>query len=514
MRPRRTGAARTVVHNENGMIDALIQRARTRLVLNEALAQTAFAAAVFAGGVALVLIVGTRLLEWWPLAFFGFAGAVAGLWRGWRAVPTLYAVAVKLDENAGLADSLSTALHFTSHESGSPEFEEAQRRQAENAARSVDLALALPFTMPRAVYAMAGLAVLASSLFILRYTMGKGLDLKAPITEVLFEDLAAGKVAKQSRGYMDPLRRSKLEAAESLLAKLGVPINPDEKEMPDAALDKAIEDALDTTGPRGEKGAKGEGGKADDGKAGNGLDKAADGDPMDGKKSDGAADQNQGQSPSGQQGTPGDKGNSKTGNGENSSSLLSKLKDAVQNMLSKGQEGKSGGQKQQGQQQQQQAKSDKAGEKGSSGKGQEQQGQEQNGAQEGEANGESQEGQQAEGKAGSKSAQQSAQSGSGVGSQDGAKELRAAEQLKAMGKISEIIGKRAATVTGETTIEVQSGNQQLRTAYSDKSATHSEADSDVSRDEIPVALQSYVQQYFQQVRKPAAPAPAKAKSEK
>jgi hypothetical protein len=96
-----------------------------------------------------------------------------------------------------------------------------------------------------------------------------------------------------------------------------------------------------------------------------------------------------------------------------------------------------------------------------------------------------------------------------VGSQDGAKDLKAAEQLKAMGKLSEIIGKRSATVTGETTIEVQSGDQQLRTAYSNKTAAHGEADSDVSRDEIPVALQPYVQQYFEQVRKSSQPAKPK-----
>ena len=62
------------------------------------------------------------------------------------------------------------------------------------------------------------------------------------------------------------------------------------------------------------------------------------------------------------------------------------------------------------------------------------------------------------------SGQNQKQEGNGIGSQDGSKENHAAEQLKAMGKISEIIGRRSATVTGETSIEVQSGNQQLHTA--------------------------------------------------
>src|SRR5205085_4544058 len=105
-------------------------------------------------------------------------------------------------------------------------------------------------------------------------------------------------------------------------------------------------------------------------------------------------------------------------------------------------------------------------EKGSAGKGQ-QQSQSQADSQDGDPNGDAQDGQQAQGKSGGKDSTQqtSSQPGSGIGRQDGSKDLKAAEQIRAMGKISEIIGKRAQTVTGETTIEVQSGSQQLRTAF-------------------------------------------------
>ena len=50
-----------------------------------------------------------------------------------------------------------------------------------------------------------------------------------------------------------------------------------------------------------------------------------------------------------------------------------------------------------------------------------------------------------------------------------------AEQLAAMGKITEIIGKRAANVTGEVTVEVENSNQQLRTPYAQRDAHHAEA---------------------------------------
>jgi hypothetical protein len=95
----------------------------------------------------------------------------------------------------------------------------------------------------------------------------------------------------------------------------------------------------------------------------------------------------------------------------------------------------------------------------------------------------------------------SKQPGSGIGKQDGNKDSRMAEQLAAMGKISEIIGKRSANVTGEITIEVQSSNQNLRTPYAVSNARHGEASGEVSRDEVPVEFQDFVQQYFEHVRK-------------
>jgi hypothetical protein len=55
-------------------------------------------------------------------------------------------------------------------------------------------------------------------------------------------------------------------------------------------------------------------------------------------------------------------------------------------------------------------------------------------------------------------------------------------------------------------VEVQTTNQQLHTPYAQKGAQHTQTGGEISRDEVPVALQPYVQQYFEQVRKQAAPA--------
>ena len=50
-------------------------------------------------------------------------------------------------------------------------------------------------------------------------------------------------------------------------------------------------------------------------------------------------------------------------------------------------------------------------------------------------------------------------------------------------------------------MEVQSTSQQLRTQYAQRGAQHTQGGAEISRDEIPVALQSYVEQYFEQMRK-------------
>ena len=93
---------------------------------------------------------------------------------------------------------------------------------------------------------------------------------------------------------------------------------------------------------------------------------------------------------------------------------------------------------------------------------------------------------------------------SGVGRQDGDKAIKEAEQLAAMGKISEILGRRAADLKGEVMVEVRSGNQQLKTQYSQKRTAHADSGGAIHRDEIPLIYQQYVQQYFEEIRKTPA----------
>jgi len=62
--------------------------------------------------------------------------------------------------------------------------------------------------------------------------------------------------------------------------------------------------------------------------------------------------------------------------------------------------------------------------------------------------------------------------------------------MKAMGKISELIGKRSEQ--GDRRIDDRRAvrNQKLQTAcYKEKAATHGEGTGEVSRDEIPLSVQ-------------------------
>jgi hypothetical protein len=78
-----------------------------------------------------------------------------------------------------------------------------------------------------------------------------------------------------------------------------------------------------------------------------------------------------------------------------------------------------------------------------------------------------------------------------------------------MGKISEVLGKRSATVTGEMMIEVDTTKQTLKTPWADRQAGHTEAGGEIHRDEVPLIFQPFVERYFEEIRKtPPAAKPA------
>lgn len=485
----------------------LIRRARLRLFKLELIGQgsNTFCAALIM--LIVLLLLGTEVLNWYWAALIPLAALGTGIYRAWQRRPSSYRTAQIVDHRLTLADSLSTAVYFSAQPSGEGVVQ-SQREDAERVAASVDLRTAIPYHMPRSAYVVAALALVASSLFALRYGLTKRLDLRAPLAQMIRDEFVPG---------------NRKETAEN------IPRVPKPVDNPDDSSDAASadqdqkgqkqQDNPDTPGqqPGEQQNAEKSGASKDDGKK-----QGGDPQDQDGAQPQQSGDpdpQDSGQSSSNSTGeTKSDPnkqsdGKQNANNSGESGSLMSKIKDFAENLLSKvkpqpqngptpqqqsSQNSKQGQGQQNGKQQQQ----SKDGQKGDSQQADSQQGQE----------GDQKDGQDSQGKGAGqdKSQQATKQPGSGVGSEDGSKEIRQAEQLAAMGKISELIGKRSAAVTGEATVEVQSTSQQLHTAYVQRGAEHSQGGAEINRDEIPVALQPYVQQYFDQLRKqPAAAAAVK-----
>jgi hypothetical protein len=483
-------------------VHELIRRARLRLLNLELISQgaNAFCAALVAFIV--LLLLGTQILNWYWAALIPAAAIGYGLYRSFSKRPSSYRTAQIVDHRLTLADTLSTAVYFSEHPADAGVVG-SQRESAERAANSVDLRHAIPYRMPRSAYVVAALALVASSLFALRYGLTKRLDLRAPMARMIqnpFTPADRKEVAENNRRDIPPL--------DNLDDNADAP-NADQ----DQKGQKQQDADSDNPGQQGEQqnGEKSGGSKEDGKKQG--------GDPQDqdgaqSQQSDDHDQQDSGQSSSSSQGdnkTDQNKqsdGKQNSNNSSESGSLMSKIKDFAENLLSKvkPQQSNSSPQQQAPNQNSKQA----SGQQNS--KQQQKDGQQQNGSQQADSqegqNGDSQkEGQDSQGKGSGqdKSQQANKQPGSGIGSEDGDKQIRQAEQLAAMGKISELIGKRSAAVTGEATVEVQTTSQQLHTAYVQRGAEHSQGGAEINRDEIPVALQPYVEQYFDQLRKqPAA----------
>ena len=501
----------------------LVRLARRRILGNQLFAQGANAAIAALAVFILLLLLGTQILSWQLALTVPLVAAAFGIYRVKMRMPSHYAVAQLLDQRLNLADNLSTAIFFSEVKPSArvaPDIRRAQFEEASRLARSVDVRQAVPYVMPRAVYVMAALTLVAGSLFALRYGLTRRLDLRQPLANFLPEAYAGGKPTRQAKNARRNPKQVPETPDDNSAASSQDQENPGQQEpnqetqSPEAQTESIAK--MDTKSLPSQKSGE----QTDNEMAADDSDSQGEGAPgknvedsQEGQQGDGKAGQNDKQQ----------NGEKDAKNATESSSLMSKMKDAFQNLLSKAKpQQNQQGQSQQGKDQKSGQSKSQQGSKQNGKDGQQQNGQQQGDAQEGEDGQEaknSENAQQGKGQGKSDSQQSSKQPGSGIGSQDGDKAIRNAEQLAAMGKITEILGKRAATISGEATVEVQTTNQQLHTPYAQKGAEHAQSGREISRDEVPVALQPYVQQYFEQVRKqsapvtapvaPAAPAPKK-----
>jgi len=460
----------------------LVRRARRRLFHDQLLVRSANSLSAAVGALILLLLAGAGTLGWYWAVVALAAAAIAGIWQARRRLPSPYRAAQLVDARLDLADTLSTAVHFSAAGIGT-EIERRQQEQAEQLAATVDLRRAIPYVLPRSAYLLAALALVACGICALRYGLTRRLDFKPSLARLIAQRLdPAAELASNP-------------TAPAPAAKPDDPLDPAAQQGQPGAGEPAQASSLDSQNPSAPAAAE--------------RHASENGGPQ------------QGQNAEAQNGEPGEQAGSSDAAGGNrqpptaqnaqrepapneNASLLSKAKDALQNLLSRALARRqnsdgapSSGSNRQANPPRNQAQSNQPRQGQSGQPGDEADSQPQ------EAPADGQPGQAKPGKS-SNGEQAGKQPGSGAGSNEGDKSLRQAEQLAAMGKISRIIGKRSANVTGEAVIEVESTAQQLRTPYAPGGARHTQGGAEINRDEIPVALEGYVEQYFEQVRKQAA----------
>lgn len=489
----------------------LVGQARRRTLTSLLFEHLSFAVAIAFGAGILLVLLGTQIFHWyWPVALFAVALGY-GYYRFRQQVPSDYALARQLDERLALPDTLSTAFHFAGSPAPSEEAREWQRRSAEAAARGVDAKSALPFEVKRVSYVAALIFAGFAGLVGVRYGFSDRLDLASPMVPGLVDLFGSGNTQVA-------------ELRKNAAGQPPQPNNPLSPETPPGTEDpkeeaeaqgEAPKDVLKTIGVpevdnQGAEPFKGEKGKEENEGPGEG-EKGSPGEQKEGGASskEGGANEGKQEGPQKNESPT----NAKNQNGENSS-MLDKMRDAFSNLMNKMKSEPKGGQQQakngkkDGPGEGEGKQGNKEGQKGAQnqqGKPNDQQAQaDQSADQQGEGEGKQQ---TAQGKGGSdsKDGQPNNDPKSGTGQQDGQKDVKLAAQQEAMGKLSEIIGKRAEKQTGEVMVEVNSSkSQQLRTAYSSKTGSYANTGGEIHRDEVPLLYQDYVQHYFEQVRRPAA----------
>ncbi|MEZ5353611.1 MAG: hypothetical protein R2762_13315 [Bryobacteraceae bacterium] len=504
----------------SGAVIQLVHAARRRALVNLVSEQITVGMIATLCGAVLLLLLGTQILDWYWLVVLFVAGAAISAFRTWRFLPTPYQVAQAVDRRLDLHDSLSTAYHFREPSAAAraeAHVVELQQREAEQVAHSLEAGQAMPWRAPKSMYPMMAVAAVVAGLGVLRYGIHGSLDLSSPLVEPMtdfFHPAAqqAARNAKQTprRPGEDPLAipvdrtdapAPELDpASDAALSEVDVPDTTQGEDPNSTARTKQTE--VKAAADEGEEGEAGEEGdrEAGDGKEGN----------SDSSKEGGA---------DGSKGDPSKEAPRKGAGGDNDS-LMNKMRDAMANLMSKLKIPQQAGQSKQS------ASNQKSGQKegesrdsGSGQKGEKGQGQPQGkGSPSEDPDAQGQKGEQQAQAGQGKNSDKSSEAGdpneakSGMGKQDGSKDLQDAEQVAAMGKLSELFGKRAENIKGEVMVEVTSSKQQqLRTQYTQKEGEHREAGGEIHRDEVPEVYQHYVQQYFEQVRKGESAKAAAAK---
>ena len=485
------------------ILDHLIRQSRRRAVFQLALARALWAVTAALAAEALLLSFGTGIIAWFvPLIVFALALTVA-LWTLRGRLPKAYATAQTLDSALQTSDLLSSAWYVSAAGSNS-QFAPLLVERAEAAARLADPGVALPWRWPRSARWMGGLAVATVALFGLRYGVLHTLDLSASVVNVIFDSLSAQTVAEAKKPAAPKAR-----LPQPMQIGLNLPGDVVENTPPEDVLKN-----FETAGP-GKSGAPA-----------NAASPNQQNQPQEpGQVSSPEESGSNVSLPEGAQGLSTGVNQQKSNDVKNPSrpdarqkkdpGLLDKMRDALSSMMDKLKLNSSAAESQQSAaaQESQRQNAQRQSDKGSPSPGKPQQGDPQSQQSQEQADS-SQSGQKSQSDTPSQTSND--QQHSGIGKQDGAKNTEMAKDAEALGKLSELIGKRSINLQGEMMVEVENTrNPQLHTPYLNRTATHAEAGGDLSRDEVPLRHQEFVRRYYEQVRKQPdslVPVPHKAET--
>jgi hypothetical protein len=486
-------------------VESIIRSAWRRSLFVLTFEQLAFALAIIFGGGILMLLLGTQILNWYWLALLGVSAFAVSVARTRNRMLTRYRVAQVMDRRLQLNDSLSTALFLlTEADRRNDPVARFQIEQAKEIAASVKAARAFPFGKQRSWAVTGTLAMVIFGLFAARYFVQGKLSFEESLIPIrlgsVFERLEQRLSAKNQQPT-DPAmaeeepRIPKAAQSEqknehgdlSRSDHANLEQERDSTTSPQPATQKKT--AEDSHTPQVEKPENALGNESQQQRPGDNA-------TRENLEQANAPAQNRNQD------TPGSQ--------PSSSGLLEKMKDAVSSLLAK--MNSTGASNKSAQNSERSAEGSRT-EQDSSAKGGQQQ-QSPNARTERARNDPRSEGgeqgqtrEKAETSQGRNSDQSPDSKGSdahsGIGSQNGDKTLKEAEQLQAMGKLAEIIGKRSADLTGEVTVETSSGKQRLQTEDSQRVGQHSDLGGEINRDEIPLMYQQYVREYMERVHKEA-----------
>ena len=155
-------------------------------------------------GLALLLMAGRDYFPIPLLWLFCVFGLGAAIYRWIRARATPYQVAQRLDSRWSTHDQVSTAYHFLDHEAPAVRAASAQRLLAEEAGRTQDVARALPFQLPGSARWLLAVALLTTSLWILRYLLHPSSTLQPPLPALVTQALYGSQNEDASPGLTSP----------------------------------------------------------------------------------------------------------------------------------------------------------------------------------------------------------------------------------------------------------------------------------------------------------------------